>query len=348
MIPIELGFMRHDPKNPQIGQELVDWAMAHGVNHFEQCAFYLNWHCEEYMYSLLEKYPRESYYVCGKMPIHNVVTHTPFEKVYADELAKVPGHYFDTYIIQAVDDRATIELATRGIVPFLMKEKEKGNIKRLGISIQCLPETFKKYLDLKCWDVVQMPINYYDWFLCRYDENYQLACEYNVPIIAQAPVKGGLLVKSIEDSNFENFNRNSLQASFDFFASLDNIEMILCGNSTLNSFKETYDAIQNMSNTIPQEYYAKVLHNFAKTQVIDCFNCGKCVEACHFHLPISAYIQLYNRGLFDKTYFTALDLLKNATYEPGNVCNRCGACVEECPRHNDIIHLWGRIFELRT
>ena len=147
------------------------------------------------MYSLLSKYPRESYYICGKLPIHNVITKKDFKQLFQNQLDQVPGHYFDTYILQAVDGRVALDLYEQDVIPFFLTQKEKGVIKRFGLSIQCLPETFEKYLDLKCWDVVQMPINYYDWFLCRYDENYSLACKYGLPIIAQAPVKGGLLVK---------------------------------------------------------------------------------------------------------------------------------------------------------
>ena len=63
-----------------------------------------------------------------------------------------------------------------------------------------------------------MPINYYDWFLCRYNENYQLARKYNIPIIAQAPVKGGLLLKdeNIPENSFTKYSRSNLEATYDF------------------------------------------------------------------------------------------------------------------------------------
>ena len=204
---IELGIMRHDTNNPQKSQELIDWGMARGVNHFESCWFYCNHQCEEFLYSLLTKYNRSDYYICGKMPIHGVVAYQDFKEVFKIQLERVPGHYFDTYLLQALDERAVIDISENNIISYFLKEKEKGTIKRFGLSIQCTPETFKKYLDLKCWDVVQMPINYYDWYLCRYDENYKLACEYGLPIIAQAPVKGGLLVKDLPANSFKDYNR---------------------------------------------------------------------------------------------------------------------------------------------
>lgn len=350
MIPIELGFMRHDLNNPERGQQLIDWAMAHGVNHFEHCSFYLNWQCEDYMYSLLEKYPRESYYICGKMPIHNVIDKRDFKQLFQDQIAKVPGHYFDTYILQAIDERATYLLYEKDVIPYFLKQKEKGIIKRFGLSIQCIPETFRKYLNLNCWDVVQMPINYYDWFLCRYNENYTLAREHSLPIIAQAPVKGGLLLQhsNIPQGSFIEYSRSNLEAAYDFISALEGIEAILCGNSNLHSFQLTYQAISNPS-VIPFEQYKKVIELFKNTAIINCLNCGRCENVCEQKLPIAALFSLYNKALSEKFYFNAFDILKRSTFEPCNVCSHCNRCLNVCPIENNIPQLFrDKIFELRT
>ena len=51
-----LGFMRHKDFNES--QRIVDFAMSHNQNYFETCYFYLDYQCEEYVYSLLKKYNR--------------------------------------------------------------------------------------------------------------------------------------------------------------------------------------------------------------------------------------------------------------------------------------------------
>jgi len=351
MIPIELGFMRHDLNHPEQGQKLIDWAMAHGVNHFEHCSFYLNWHCEEHMYSLLSKYPRESYYICGKLPVYNVISYRDFKKLFQEQLNKVPGHYFDTYILQAVDDRSSLDIYEQDVIPFFLNEKKKGTIKRFGISIQCLPEVFEKYLNLKCWDVCQMPINYYDWFLCRYDENYALARKYNVPIIAQAPVKGGLLLKdsNIKEGSFAEFGRSNLEATYDFVTQLEGIELILCGNSRLETFEPTYNAITNKV-PIPMERFKEAIDKYVDNAYIPCVTCTRCDKVCKERIPISGLFKLYNLALKDKTYFNAYDIIKGSLpNSPGNYCTNCGKCNEVCPMHlnipNEFRH---KIFELRT
>ena len=239
--------MRHNSFNKEESQRLIDWAMANGVNHFEACWFYMNGECEPYLYSLLDNYKREDYEICGKLPIHNVLDHMTHQQVFEEQLRRVPGHYFDTYILQALDDIVFYDIQQKKIVDYFLEQKKKGTIKRFGLSIQCLPSTFKKYLEWKCWDVVQMPINYYDWFLCRYDECYKLACDYGLPIIAQAPVKGGLLVKP-NNIKPDMFDVSLTESAMSFVKNLDNIEMIYIGKILQNSEKAsgTLNIIQNV------------------------------------------------------------------------------------------------------
>lgn len=350
MAVLELGIMRHNAKNPQKGQELIDWAMEHGVNHFEACWFYMNYECEPYLYSLLKRYNREDYFICGKMPIHNVLKNITPQELFTTQIERVPGHYFDTYLLQAADERVFLDIEQMKLIQYLQEQKEKGLIKRLGLSIQCLPGTFKKYLEMYKWDVVQMPINYYDWYLCRYDENYHLACDYNIPIIAQAPVKGGLLVKTsyFSETAYEQYGASLSDAAYSFVTSLPNIEMVLCGNSSLSTFSESYRSF-NKTCIIPPDAYQAALDLYIKNASIPCIRCGRCNNVCSQHIPISSLFTLYNLGLHNKSYFNSLDILKSGLGEPSHVCKHCGACLSECPQHLNIPSLFTtHIFELRT
>ena len=346
---LELGIMRHHPNAKEESQKLIDWAMEHGVNHFESCWFYMDFQCEQFLYSLLEKYKREDYEICGKLPIHNVLDHMTHQQVFEEQLRRVPGHYFDTYILQALDDIVFYDIQQKKIVDYFLEQKKKGTIKRFGLSIQCLPSTFKKYLEWKCWDVVQMPINYYDWFLCRYDECYKLACDYGLPIIAQAPVKGGLLVKP-NNIKPDMFDVSLIESAMSFVKNLDNVEMILCGNSRLETFKETYNGFNANNAPIEMDKYKNAIDDYVSRNHINCIRCGKCIQVCPNGIPIEAIMTFYNLGLTNKSYFNALDVLKGFIGgEPCNICSSCGRCHSVCPQNLNIPSLLlSHIFELRT
>ena len=197
-----------------------------------------------------------------------------------------------------------------------------------------------------------MPINYYDWFLCRYDENYHLARKYNLPIIAQAPVKGGLLLKksNIPEGAFSEYSRSNLEAAYDFISQLEGIELILCGNSKLGTFKDTYQSLQTTTK-IPYEKYENIIKIFVEEKAtIQCLSCGRCDRACKNKIPIMAMIQLYNLGLRNKIYFNAFSIMKNSVKDPLRSCDsKCNECTEKCPFHYDFKNIFkNNLFELRT
>ena len=67
-----LGMMRQDPNNQLLSQKIVDFAIESGINYFEGCYFYLNNKCENILSNCLEKYSRDSYYLCDKLPLKGI------------------------------------------------------------------------------------------------------------------------------------------------------------------------------------------------------------------------------------------------------------------------------------
>lgn len=47
--------------------------MSNEITYFETCEFYMNNQCENYIYSLLNKYPREKYKIHGKLSKNTIL-----------------------------------------------------------------------------------------------------------------------------------------------------------------------------------------------------------------------------------------------------------------------------------
>ena len=180
-------------------------------------------------------------------------------------------------------------------------------------------------LNLKCFDILQMPLNIYDWNFCLADQNYRIAMKYNIPIIAQAPLKGGSL-------------KDDIGNAYSFFKDL-NVEYVLCGNTNINSFKDTLNYIRN-----PQSYIKKDI----QISEIKCLNCRRCYLACPQHIPVGFIFNLYNKSLKDKSSFLQFAKYKSFTGEPSHNCTFCGQCEIVCPQSLNIMELLqNQIFELR-
>lgn len=338
MSKLGLGFMRHDlNKN---NQELIDYAISNGINYFETCYFYLNHQCEDYVYSLLTSYSRSSYEICGKLSLIEAFA-SDYKKMYFEQLAKVPGHYFDVYLLQTLNPKVFYWIYSSDILEFFQKEKEKGNIGRFGFTEQCDNNTLKKFLNLDCWDIAQMPLNYYDWYLCDSDKNYIDIKAKNIPIIAQAPLKGGSLIK-----NFVKKPQISLlQTAIDFVNSKQP-EIILTGTTSLQNLRDMEKANQNYTN-FDEQVAIDLINQYKKEHFIPCIQCGKCSQACPQRIPLAALISLYNKTLLNKDkYFDALALYRYYGDDPINVCINCDICRAACPVGIDIPNHFVDLFNL--
>src|SRR5699024_4308973 len=160
-----LGIMRHDEKDFNNTKSIIDFAFHSGVNYFESCYFYLNNKCESILAKALADYDRNSYYLCGKMPIHGILeNHTPREILF-EQIVNCNSKYFDIYLLQALDRNAFNLIEKHNLIKFVDDMKKMGYAKLVGFSFHDTPEVLEKYLNMYDWDVVQLQLNYYDWYI---------------------------------------------------------------------------------------------------------------------------------------------------------------------------------------
>ena len=345
-----LGFMRYDLRKDN--QPLVDFALDHGINYFETCYFYLDHQCENFVYNLLNRYSRYDYEICGKLSLNEAFyPEVDYKLMYESQLKKVPKNYFDYYILQTLRPSSIHQVFNIDIYEFFQKEKEKGNIKNFGFSEQCDPTILKPFLQTYQWDIAQMPLNYFDWFLCQSNKNYDLIKQRNIPIIAQAPYKGGLLMKHMPAKTSEIFlqkyNKTKEQVALDFVID-QNPDIILTGCSTLENLKKTYNNFINHSS-LCGDYGGihEALKLYQQENLIPCIMCEKCTFACPQHINIPLFFSAYNKALLNNNNFEEYSLLKYFLPEPIHLCTYCNECIAKCPVNIDIPSHFEQVFELR-
>ena len=83
-------------------EEIIDVAMANGVNYFDTAYPYHGSQSEIVLGKLLAKYPRESYYLATKFPGHQILSSYDPKSVFEDQLKKCNVEYCDFYLLHNI------------------------------------------------------------------------------------------------------------------------------------------------------------------------------------------------------------------------------------------------------
>lgn len=124
-LPVSRG--RIDEKR---AQEIIDYAMAQGVNYYDTAYVYHSGESESFLGKALKKYPRDSYYLATKF---YVMANPDIEKVFEEQLRKLDTDYIDFYLLHCVNEETcdAYMKPERKYLDFLMEQKAKGRIRNL-------------------------------------------------------------------------------------------------------------------------------------------------------------------------------------------------------------------------
>ena len=133
-----------DGKGEMIDQdavnELVDYAIAHGVNYFDTSPMYVQGWSEKSTGIALKRHPRESFYLATKLSNFHPDTWTREGSIamYRKSFEDMQVDYIDYYLLHMIGGGGMEQFRKRyidnGMIDFLVKEREAGRIRRLGWS----------------------------------------------------------------------------------------------------------------------------------------------------------------------------------------------------------------------
>ena len=167
-----LGFgMMRLPNNQEQVNELVDYAIEHGVNYYDTAPMYMGGQSEVLMGNALSRHPREKYYVATKMSSQNrrLWAFDESKRMYEQSFERLKVDHIDYYLLHSIGggmDSLKGRFLDNGVLEFLLKEREAGRIKHLGFSYHGDVRDFDWLLDHNDeyhWDFVQIQMNFLDW-----------------------------------------------------------------------------------------------------------------------------------------------------------------------------------------
>lgn len=353
--------------------ELVDYAIAHGVNYFDTSPAYVQGFSEKATGIALSRHPRDKYFIATKLSNFSPNTWTRENSLamYHKSFTDLQVDYIDYLLLHGIGMGGMEALKSRyldnGMLDFLIKEREAGRIRNLGFSyhgdIEVYDYLLSRHDEIK-WDFVQIQLNYVDWKHAKETNSQNTDAEYlygeleklNIPAVIMEPLLGGRLSK-LSDHLVARLKQrrpdNSVASwAFRFAGTYPNVLTVLSGMTYMEHLQDnvrTYSPLEPLTEDdfAFLEETALLMLNYP---TIPCNDCKYCMP-CPYGLDIPAILLHYNRCINegnvpasrqDENYAKARRAFlvgydrSVPKLRQASHCIGCNQCVSHCPQNIDI------------
>ncbi|MBQ8899056.1 MAG: aldo/keto reductase [Clostridia bacterium] len=341
------GTMRLPVENGKVDQaavgEMVDYAIANGVNYFDTAWGYHSGESEVAVGKALSAYPRESYFLADKFPGYDLSTFGRKEEVWETQLSRTGAGYFDFYMFHNVCELNIEQYLDPkyGIYDFLMAKKAEGKIVHLGFSAHGSVENMKRFLDAygKDMEFCQIQLNWLDWEFQSAREKVELLNEWNIPVWVMEPLRGGNLMK-LSGDQAERIagirpGCGPVELAFRFIQSVPEAVVTLSGMSDMAQMRENIAIFEKHAPLNDGELasLAAVAHELTTRDSVPCTACRYCTDHCPQGIDIPWLIELYNEHKFSGGGFLAPMAISSLPEEKKpSGCLGCESCEAVCPQ----------------
>ena len=372
-----LGFgMMRLPDNQEEVNQLVDYAIEHGVNYFDTAPMYMRGRSEELTGEALSRHPREKFFVATKMSNQNqrLWEYDAAVNMYHKSFERLKVDYIDYYLLHSIGgggvDNLNDRFLNNGLLPFLLKEREAGRIRQLGFSYHGDVSAFDWLLDHNDeyhWDFVQIQMNFLDWRHAsmrggrRVDADaeylYNKLNKLGIQCVIMEPLRGGAfgrMAQELTDQLKEvRPDDSTARWAFRWVGSFPNVLTVLSGMNMMEHLQENVATFSPLEVCTEAEnsLLASIADQMAGFPTIPCTTCGYCMP-CPYGVDIPANFAYYNEAVnghvlpddtaaFVEGYRKALP--DEATW--ARACQDCEECLTKCPQQIRIPNQMSRIVQ---
>ena len=332
-LPVEEGGTARENPDSNIDQqavnEMVDYALAHGVNYFDTSPVYCQGFSEQATGIALSRHPRNSYFIATKLSNFSPDAWSRTESIamFERSLANLRTDYVDYLLLHGIG--MTIGMngvetfygryMDNDILDWLVEQKKKGRIRNLGFSYHGDVKVFDMLLRWHDegkyhWDFAQIELNYLDWNYAdemnpRNTDAVYLYGELEkrgIPAVVMEPLLGGRLAQQPEaisrKMREKDYRYSPAGWALRFAGTPKGILTVLSGMTYLEHVKEnceTYSPLVPLSDE-EQQWILSLAHDIFELKAIPCTGCNYCMP-CPYGLNIPAVFAHYNRCIAEGT-----------------------------------------------
>ena len=354
--------------------DLVDTAIAYGVNYFDTSPVYCQGLSEQATGIALSRHSRDSYFIATKMSNFAPETWGREASVamYRNSLKALQTDYIDYMLLHAIGmgdglDEFNKRYIDNGVLDFLLAEREAGRIRNLGFSYHGDIKVFDKLLeehDKYKWDFVQIQLNYLDWKHAKEINPRNTNAEYlynelhrrNIPVVIMEPLLGGRLSNVPDHIATRLLEREPEQSvaswAFRYAGSPEGVLTVLSGMTYKEHLMDnlrTYCPLRPLTDS-----EVAFLHDTADLMMtyptIPCNDCKYCMP-CPYGIDIPANLLHYNKCVNEgnlptssqsegyrearRAFLVGYDRSVPKLRQASH-CIGCGQCKSHCPQSIDI------------
>lgn len=351
--------------------ELIDYAIEHGVNLFDTSPIYVQGWSEKSTGIALKRHPREKFYISTKLSnMHNYSREASLE-MYHNSFTNLQVDYIDYYLLHSVGGGDGMGLLKKryfdnGILDFLLEERKKGKIRNLGFSYHGDVKVFDYMLSLHDeikWDFVLIQMNYLDWQHAKANNPSNTNAEYlyeeltkrGIPVMIMEPLLGGRLAK-VPDHIVARLKQREPEKSvaswaFRFCGTYENVLTVLSGMTYMEHLQDnirTYSPLKPLTEEELQ-FLKETADLMIQYPTIPCTDCKYCMP-CPYGIDIPGVFWHYNKCLNEgyivnegnkeyrdarKAFLVGYDR-SVPKLRQANHCIGCGQCIPLCPQRINI------------
>ena len=311
--------------NEEIDQEMVnqmvDYAIAHGVNYFDTSPAYCRGLSERATGIALSRHPRDSYFVATKLSNFAPSTWPRQASIdmYHNSMKELQVDYIDYLLLHGIGmgDDGMKEFNARymdnDVLEYLLEERRAGRIRNLGFSYHGDIRVFDYLLsrhDYYKWDFVQIQLNYLDWKYAKQINPRNTDAEYlygelqkrHIPAVIMEPLLGGRLsnvpgniVARLKQREPE---RSVASWAFRFAGSFPDVLTVLSGMTRMEHLQDnlrTYSPLKPLSEE-EFNFLQDTATMMMQFDTIPCNDCKYCMP-CPYGIDIPAVLLHYNKCL---------------------------------------------------
>ncbi|MBP6965195.1 MAG: aldo/keto reductase [Armatimonadetes bacterium] len=342
-----LGCMRFPEDKPEVAEEIVDSAIAAGINYFETTRGYINGRCQ-HLTALGLKGRSRGLIVSGKAGVKADTAADSYRAEIDLQMSILGVDYLEFWQVGWFSLEKLPLLTKRdGPLEALDKARSEGIIGHVGFTGHDKPENFTKLIETGLFDSLTVVYNMLDR---QYADTIRRAGELGVGVIAMCPVGGGTLASPAPQIQqlIPGGAKTTAAAALQFVLANPEVSCACSGMNTMDMLRENLETVNSFSGYGPDDFarMEAILDEFSALGKEFCTACRYCMD-CPHGVDIPGNFSLYNTaniyGLTDyaRSQYAAMEAGKRA-----DACIRCGECEPKCPNKLPIMDQLAEAAEL--